>query len=142
MDEQYRQKKAYLERYQALEKKIGTLAEERARLLSMAAGIAPSYSHTPGTKPRGADRIQTAVDRLGELEDAIEREARRYAALRQEIARAIETVGDARLEEVLYRRYIDPKTRGQTWRAIGRAMGYTEDHAKRLHGWAIARLRP
>lgn len=139
MTEENKRKKEYLERYQFLDRKIDLLLEEKSRVMSMSTRVTQSFSDMP--KGGGDDKIQRAVDRLCELDAAINAEVDHYVNMRGEIMATIGTVGNPLLEEVLYHRYVNPKTRNRSWNYIGRLMGYSDDHAKRLYGWALLKLR-
>lgn len=135
MTEENRKKKEYLDKYQQLSKRIDSLLEEKRIVYSRATRITPSYSDMP----RGGqdDRIQSAVDRLCEIDKQIDIEVDKLVDMRKEIMRTIKTVGQPLLEAILINRYIN----GMKWEQIAVKMNYEYRWILHLHGKALGRIK-
>lgn len=128
------EKKQWLTEYRRLEAACDALINERARWMSRAAKVTPAYTDLP--RSSGGDRIQTAVDRILEIDAQIEREIATIERRRADTIEAIRSVADARLRTLLKLRYID----GCKWEEIAVKLSLDYRWILRLHGKALSNL--
>ena len=126
------EKKAILLKYQAIERRINRLLDEKRGWMEKATAVNPVLSDMP--KGGGADKIQNAVCRIADIEADINREIDRQIDLRERIETAICAIPDGRLRDLMRYRYID----GLTWEQIAVEMHYSYVHICRMHGQALA----
>ena len=126
------EKKAILLEYQAIERRINRLLDEKRGWMEKATAVTPVLSDMP--KGGGADKIQNAVCRIADIEADINREIDRQIDLRERIETAICAIPDGRLRDLMRYRYID----GLTWEQIAVEMHYSYVHICRMHGQALA----
>ena len=129
------EKKAILLQYQAIERRINRLLDEKKRWEEKAVAISPSYSDMP--KGRTSDKIQSAVCRIIELEQDIDREIDEQIDLREYIKTAISELQDERLQDLMKYKYID----GKTLEWISVEMNYSYKQTCRLHGTALSDIK-
>ena len=127
-------KKAYLRGYLEAGREIDRLQEELARCQSLAAKITPTISDVPGG--HGENRLQTAVEKIAELENQIAAKIDEWRAARDKIVEVINTVEDYRLRSILLQRYVQ----GKTFEQIAVSMHYDYRWITRLHGRALQKL--
>ena len=77
------EKKAILMKYQDIERRINRLLDEKKRWEEKATSVSPVYSDMP--KGGTSDKVQTAVCRIIELEQDIDREVDAQIDLRGKI---------------------------------------------------------
>ena len=128
--------KQYLNQIQTLTLRIKRLDDEieRNRLMLL-----------PGAIRYDKDRVQTSPkDQMSEYAAKIDALTRRQDKLRQELAtkrdriiRELMSLENVVYEELLYLRYV----RLQRYEAIADEMGYTADHVRHMHGWALSEFR-
>ena len=126
-----REKKEWLGQYRLAGKEIDRLEEERDIWRSRAEKMTPSFCLVPGGG--GTNRIETAAERLEDIQSKLDAAIAVHADLRDAIAAAIGAVEDARLRYLLERRYMD----GRTWEQIAEDMGLTYQWVCTLHGKAL-----
>ena len=128
------EKKAWLQQYRLLDRQIQQKADEIAAWRARAEKVTPSYSGDPCGG--GGDRIQSAVDKILQLESEASQEISQLLELEREIREAIRTVEDPTLRLMLEYRYIH----GLTWEQIADRMSYNDRWVRRLHGKALEML--
>ena len=128
------EKKAILLEYQAIERRINRMLDEKQRWMEKATMITPTISDMP--KGGGTDKIQNAVCRIADIEDDINREIDRQIDLRERIKTAICAIPDGRLRDLMKYRYID----GLTWEQIAVTMRLDYRWVLRLHERALSEL--
>ena len=111
------------------EKELDRLREQT---FSSVSGI--DYSRIPvkGSRRVGAPFEQTAnkaLDLTGEVAGLIDE----YNDLRHKIIGEIQSLDRPEYMQVLYKRYVEEKH----WEEISVEMGYSCDHIRHLHGWAL-----
>ena len=126
-----REKKEWLGQYRLAGKEIDRLEEERDIWRSRAEKMTPSFCLVPGGG--GTNRIETAAERLEDIQSKLDAAIAVHADLRDAIAAAIGAVEDVRLRYLLERRYID----GMTWEQVAVDMSYGYRQVCRLHGDAL-----
>ena len=128
------EKKAILCEYQAIERRILRLMEEKARWMAKATAVTPTYSDMP--KGAGSDKIQGAVEKIWEIEKRLDQEIDKQVDLRRRIESAVEGLGDGRLRDVMRYRYID----GMKWEEVAVVMHYSYMQICRFHGRALQEI--
>lgn len=127
-------KKQILQSYGAALRRIERLEEETERWQARAEKCTVSFDAMPGGG--GGDRIQTAVEKIAELEDRLAHAIREATELRAKIADAINSIEDKRLALLLEYRYID----GLPFERVAEKMNYSARHIFGLHGVALSTL--
>ena len=84
----------------------------------------------------GDDRIQSAVEKIVEIEERILQNIDDAAELRSRIEKAISDIEDKRLALLLEYKYID----GLTFERVAEKMNYSTRHILGLHGVALSAL--
>lgn len=129
------EKKAILLNYRAIERRINRLLDEKKRWEEKATAVTPAYSDMP--KGGGsADKVQSAVCRIIEIEEMLNRQIDALADLREYIETALAGLPDEKLRDVMRYRYID----GMKWEEVAVAMHIDYRWVLRLHGRALAEL--
>lgn len=129
------EKKAILLKYQAIERRINRLLDEKQGWMEKATAVTPVLSDMP--KGCGTDKIQNAVCRIADIEADINREIDRQIDLRERIETAIVGLKDERLQDVMRYKYIDGKT--LEWIAV--EMNYSYKQICRFHGYALRDIK-
>ena len=124
--------KEYLMQYRRAARRVDAAAEHLAQLRAAAERITPNYAGGGGSHAAG-DRLGEAVAKIVDAETRTAAEIDRMTDLQEEIIRIICAVEDARLRNILYRRYIV----GQKWEEIAVAMHIEYRWMLRLHGRAL-----
>lgn len=130
------EKVQYLKRYQAINKSIDQKLEE----ISMWRNRASKMGHSLSDMPRGGERqdqVQSAIDKICELEASINCEIDQLMLVRQEIENVINQVKDETLKTLLKYRYLN----GFTWEQIAVLMNYSYSQVCRLHGKALNQIK-
>ena len=125
--------KEYLQQYKVLDCYINSQVEELEKWKSLATKVTPTYSDMPRGSG-GADRIQSAVEKICEIHHRLDESIDRFVNLRSDIQRKIDAIDDQSLRMILKYRYID----GTTFEQIGLNMNYSYVHICRLHTQALA----
>lgn len=128
------EKKAILLEYQAIERRINRLLDEKRGWMEKATAVNPVLSDMP--KGGGTDKIQNAVCRIADIEADIDRQIDRQIDLRARIETAICAIPDGRLRDLMRYRYID----GLTWEKIAVEMEISYQWVCKLHGDALKEI--
>ena len=128
------EKKAYLRKYLESDREIDRLQEELIRCRSIATKITPIVTNAPGG--HGGNRLQSAVEKISELENQIAGEIEKWRKLRDEIITAISKIDDYQLRTILAKRYL----RGDKWEQIAVDMQYDYRWILRKHNKALQQL--
>ena len=126
---------SWLSRFRKSEAELSRLYGEQERWREKAEKVTQRIlPMPPGTHSR--DRVQDAVEKIGEVEENINHEIIKQCAVRDEIERTIEAVPDGTMRLLLRLRYMD----GLTWEEIAVKMHYTYQWVCVLHGRALKEL--
>lgn len=129
------EKVKFLSQYKTVRRKVDRLAAEIQDWRNMADVVSPGYSDMPkGTAT--SNPIETAVENIAEVEKELKQRIRELIRVRRRVDRAIRTVQDDTLREVLERRYIS----GMASEKIAEEMNYSPRWIKKLHGKAISKV--
>lgn len=128
--------KEYLQQAYRIDRKIKLDAEKLAAARSALYGKTVRYD-SDGTMPVSCGNVtESAVLRVMELEERLNREIDELTAMRQEIELTVNAVPDEVQREVLTRRYL----LYQKWEDIAREMGYTKRRIFQIHGNALKNI--
>lgn len=130
--------KEYLRQIARLDTLIKITALRYDETFSKAVGVSsPAAGDKVQTSPKG-DKFGHVVDRLIELEQAMDEETDRLIDAKRIIIDQIKGLEDAVHIELLYRRYVLM----ESWSTIADALSYGEDYTRRgLHSKALAAFR-
>lgn len=126
---------SWLSRFRKSEQELSRLYDEQERWRAKAEKVTQRISPMPTGAPSG-NRVQDAVEKIGEVESHISREIVEQCAVRDEIASTIAAVPDETMRLLLQLRYMD----GLTWEEIAVKMHYTYQWVCVLHGRALKEL--
>ena len=129
--------KEYLSQYGAIERNIRRMEEEKERCRQRALHITPSYEPMITGSGGTSDRVGQAIEKMARCEEKIIAEIDKLYDLREEIEAVIGAVPDPVQRELLERKYIQL----QSLKLIAEEMGYSEDHIKHMHGWALLKIK-
>ncbi len=132
----YGEKMDILMKYRRTEKRIGRLMEEKTAWLERATSVNQIYRQAPGMGSGGPGKIQSAVEKIDEIEREITEEIDKLADMRQLVSRGIRKVGDDKQQDILGYRYL----LGMTWPQVAEKMEMDERWVRRLHVRAVNQL--
>lgn len=123
-----------LAKYRAAVSNIESLADEKARLETVITSL--SVGSGGGGSGVGQDKIGSAVSRLVDLVDRIDRDVVDYIKTRDEVRRIIRRVSDVNpiYGQDLHYRYID----GRSAFATANDMGFSSRQERRVHAAALS----
>lgn len=128
--------KDFLKQYKALDREIDRLLEEKQHWEELALKVTPGYEGAVSTGTPDGNRIPTAVERIVQWEEKIDRKVDQLVELREEIERMVSELDNKSQREILIRRYIS----GQKWERIALEMHLEYRWVLRLHGRALQKL--
>lgn len=129
--------KEYLLQYRDAVRRASAAQEHLAELRAMAERITPNYGASGGGTHQTGDRLGAAVAKIVDAETKVDSEIELLIATEREIERAIDSVEDERLRNILYRRYIC----GDKWEVIAVALNIEYRWLLRLHGRALQEVQ-
>ncbi|MBQ6040947.1 MAG: hypothetical protein IJL32_09265 [Oscillospiraceae bacterium] len=129
--------KEYLLQYRDAVRRASAAQEHLAELRAMAERITPNYGASGGGTHQTGDRLGAAVAKIVDAETKVDSEIELLIATEREIKRAIDSVEDERLRNILYRRYIC----GDKWEVIAVALNIEYRWLLRLHGRALQEVQ-
>lgn len=133
--------KDYLSQARQLDQAIDARLERIARLRALVNGRPARTDGMPrgggaGSAGSAFDWTETVI-KIDEMERALDKDIDRLIALKREIAEAIAAVPDMRYRTLLEYRYLC----GWGLPRIARAMHYSEDRVRHIHGRALQMVR-
>lgn len=120
--------KKFLQSYRESVEKASEIAQNLAELKAEAEAL-------KGHEGQRVELDAAVVKYVDACKDA-EKELDRLADLRKEIRSVIDSVEDARLHSLIWRRYIS----GMTWEQVAVSMNYTYRRVTQLHGIALKEI--
>ena len=113
--------------------------ESVQKTAEIASNLAELKAEAETLKDHEGQRVEldAAVAKYVDACKDAEKELDRLADLRKEIRSVIDSVEDARLHSLLWRRYIS----GMTWEQVAVSMNYTYRRVTQLHGDALKAIR-
>lgn len=127
--------KEYLSRAQLYDRKLNLIRMKLEKLRSILEYHSPDFD-TSGHSSC-PDRITASVAKIMEYEKAAKHLSEEYIKIYTDIEKAIRTIPDPTLSEVLERRYL----LYQKWEEIARDMNRDLRWVYRLHGKALAQIK-
>lgn len=128
--------KEYLQQAYRIDRKIQLDTEKLAAARSALYGKTAQYD-SDGSKPVPCGNVtESAVLRVMELEERLNREIDELTVKRQEIELAVNAVPDEVQQEVLTRRYL----LYQKWEVIAEEMNFSERRIFQIHGDALKNI--
>lgn len=138
--EEYTARVAWLRRYQESFRERLLLEEELAERRAEAERIGPLLQHLPGGCFAGStdlsDKLPRAVERIMDAQAELEAQIACCDLVRRQVRKVIASEPNARLREILMRRYI----LGQSFADIAQKMHLHERWVYRLHRESISHL--
>lgn len=125
----------FLSRYKEIDGEINRLCEELSVWRERVTKITPTYSSLPKGGQQD-DKLQSAIEKIMELEQEIDAEIDVLQKTRKAIVLAVCTIQDSSLRKLLALRYLNRKE-DLTWEQITDKMHYAGRHIFRLHNLAL-----
>lgn len=129
--------KEYLQQYRDAVRRADAAIRHRDELRAMAERITPNYSGSGGGSHQTGDRLGETVAKIIDAEAEIDEKIGLMMATQREVVAVINAVPDARMREILSRRYIS----GQKFEEIAVTMNYDYRWITRLHGRALQEVQ-
>lgn len=128
--------KEYLQQYRDAVRRTSAALDHLEELRAMAMRITPNYNGTGGGGQTG-DRLGAAVAGIMDAESRVSDELELLEATERAVIGTINSVDDARLRGILYRRYIC----GRKWEVIAVDLNIEYRWLLRLHGRALQEVQ-
>lgn len=126
--------KEYLKQVELLDVKIRQKKIELAGLKEEATCTgAFDYSAEKVQTSAKADSMSKKVAKYVDLENEIHEDIERFTELKHKVIGQIHMLDDPKYINVLFKKYIEYKG----LKEISKELGYSYDHIRRLHGWAL-----
>lgn len=125
----------FLRQYQSILQKVEILQNDLIRWHALGEKITPALTGMP-QGGQNAPKVEQAVVMICETEDQIKERIEQLSNVYVQILKAIESVDDITLQNLLHRRYID----GQTFEEIAYQMHYSWRWIHRLHRKALEKV--
>ena len=132
------EKVEFLNRYKDLDDAIDQKCDEMSMWRARATKITPTYSDMPKGGQQG-DKIQSAVEKMYEVEREIDSDIDRLIIIKRDIIKAICSIENRMLRRLLFLKYLD-KREDYTWEQTAVKMNYTYRHITRMHGLALDKM--
>lgn len=131
-------KKEYLQQYQNIDKQIKAKNEQYAKVFSLAAKITPTYSDMPKAH-NSSDKIQTAVDKLDQIETELVELLKQREYIRENIIMSAMSTNDTTAYKLITYRYI----KMLSWQEIAKLLQRDNvDYVRQdLHRKAIEKIQ-
>ena len=128
-------KKEFLQQYRLAEMEEQRLEHEIERWRSRAERMTAGYSKAPAGGADGRS-LENTMEHIDDLTRQLSDQRDRLVTLWREIGMAIDSVPDARLQELLRLRYIE----GLSFEQIAVRLDYSWRQVIRLHGAALSKV--
>lgn len=126
--------KEYLKQVELLDVKIRQKKIELAGLKEEATCTgAFDYSAEKVQTSAKADSMSKKVAKYVDLENEIHEDIERFTELKHKVIGQIHMLDDTKYINVLFKKYIEYKG----LKEISKELGYSYDHIRRVHGWAL-----
>lgn len=126
--------KEYLKQVELLDVKIRQKKIELAGLKEEATCTgAFDYSAEKVQTSAKADSMSKKVAKYVDLENEIHEDIERFTELKHKVIGQIHMLDDPKYINVLFEKYIEYKG----LKEISKELGYSYDHIRRVHGWAL-----
>lgn len=128
--------KEYLSQAHRLDQRIDAKIAQVKSLNDLATKCTATITGMP-RNPNGGSTMETAVCKIIDLQDEINRDIDRLVDLKREIMEVIKAVADTEYQILLEKRYLC----FHTWEQIAVDMGYNVRHLYRIHDEALDKVR-
>ena len=126
--------KEYLKQVELMDVKIRQKKIELAGLKEEATCTgAFDYSAEKVQTSSKADSMSKKVAKYVDLENEIHEDIERFTELKHKVIGQIHMLDDTKYINVLFKKYIEYKG----LKEISKELGYSYDHIRRVHGWAL-----
>lgn len=126
--------KEYLKQVETLDAKIQQKKIELAGLKEEATCTgAFDYSAEKVQTSAKADSMSKKVAKYVDLENEIHEDIERFTELKHKVIGQIHMLDDPKYINILFKKYIEYKG----LKEISKELGYSYDHIRRVHGWAL-----
>lgn len=129
--------KEYLSQAHRLDQRIDAKIAQVKSLNDLAAKCTATITGMPRNPNGGGFTMETAVCKIIDLQDEINRDIDRLVDLKREIMEVIKAVADTEYQILLEKRYLC----FHTWEQIAVDMGYNVRHLYRIHDEALDKVR-
>jgi hypothetical protein len=127
--------KDYLKQIRVIDNRIKEKETQKAELLEMMGSIkGMTYDGDIVQTSANGDQMVNLMIRIEEITNQILDDTRKYIDLRDKIISQIQSIGDWRIESLLFKRYVEYKS----FELIAIEMGFNYDYTRELHGAALA----
>lgn len=129
--------KEYLSQAHRLDQRIDAKIAQVKSLNDLATKCTATITGMPRNPNGGGSTMETAVCKIIDLQDEINRDIDRLVDLKREIMEVIKAVADTEYQILLEKRYLC----FHTWEQIAVDMGYNVRHLYRIHDEALDKVR-
>ena len=129
--------KEYLSQAHRLDQRIDAKIAQVKSLNDLATKCTATITGMPRNPNGGGSTMETAVCKIIDLQDEINRDIDRLVDLKREIMEVIKAVADMEYQILLEKRYLC----FHTWEQIAVDMGYNVRHLYRIHDEALDKVR-
>lgn len=129
--------KEYLGQAHYLDIRISSKLNELTELRSLAMKVTSAYGTAPHTSTPDNHRLEKVLARIVDLEKEIDNDIDKFVDLKREIKKVIDEVKDEKYKALLEMRYLNQ----MTWEQIAVKLGYDSRHIRRMHGWALQKIK-
>lgn len=127
--------KDYLKQIRVIDNRIKDKETQKAELLEMMGSIkGMTYDGDIVQTSANGDQMVNLMIRIEEITNQILDDTRKYIDLKDKIISQIQSIGDWRIESLLFKRYVEYKS----FELIAIEMGFNYDYTRELHGAALA----
>lgn len=129
--------KEYLSQAHRLDQRIDAKIAQVKSLNDLATKCTATITGMPRNPNSGGSTMETAVCKIIDLQDEINRDIDRLVDLKREIMEVIKAVADTEYQILLEKRYLC----FHTWEQIAVDMGYNVRHLYRIHDEALEKVQ-
>lgn len=125
--------KEYLKQVETLDTKIQQKKIELDSLKDNAIGLGAFDYSKEKVQTSASESLSMKVAKYVDLENEIHEDIERFTELKHKVIGQIHMLDDPKYINVLFKKYIEYKG----LKEISKELGYSYDHIRRVHGWAL-----
>lgn len=125
--------KEYLKQVETLDAKIQQKKIELDSLKGNAIGLGAFDYSKEKVQTSASESMSGKVAKYVDLENEIHEDIERFTELKHKVIGQIHMLDDTKYINVLFKKYIEYKG----LKEISKELGYSYDHIRRVHGWAL-----
>lgn len=125
--------KEYLKQVETLDTKIQQKNIELDSLKGNAIGLGAFDYSKEKVQTSASESMSGKVAKYVDLENEIHEDIERFTELKHKVIGQIHMLDDTKYINVLFKKYIEYKG----LKEISKELGYSYDHIRRVHGWAL-----